>query len=491
MNRRDFLTRASTFISAGASGMLLPKVSFANSAKSFKDKVKLQMPPLLDVQSKGAFELTAQPGSTNFLGTSPTQTMGFNGSYLGPTLRLARGSNMARVHNSIDEITTIHWHGLLIPGDQDGGPHQPIAPGESWEVDLDLDQPPATTWYHSHVHGRTSYQVYQGLAGVMQICDGRDRDRGLPDTYGVDDLMLVLQDRNFDSAGHMLFTESMMDTMHGLTGSTMLVNGQVDAVATPPKGLTRLRLLNGSNARVYTLIFSDRRNMHLIATDSGYLEKPITIDEIRLSPGERAEVLVDFSDGNRTVLMYKNNAHDDMMGSMSGSDHSMMGSAQATKEDAFPIIPFQPDERVRATIDQIPASFDASGHGEMGQPSRTREFTLNMEPMAINNRPFDMERINENVEQGAVERWIIRGEEMPHPFHVHGAAFKVVSQNGKAPRPEETGWKDTVLVEDESEILIRFEHLAGPEAPFMYHCHILEHEDAGMMGQFTVSPKII
>lgn len=476
--------------------MLLPNISFANSQTSLSGKAKLQMPPLLDAQAQGAFELTAHVGSTNFLGASPTQTMGFNGSYLGPTLRIARGSNKARVNNMIDEVTTVHWHGLLIPGYQDGGPHQPIAPKESWEVDLDIDQPPATTWYHSHMHGRTAYQVHQGLAGVIQISDGRDRDRGLPDTYGVDDLMLVLQDRNFDNDGRMVFTQSMMDIMHGLTGNTMMVNGQVDAVATPPKGLTRLRLLNGSNARVFSLFFSDQRNMYLIATDSGYLEKSITLDEIKLSPGERAEILVDFSDGIRTALMSRSDSHDTMAGTMSsmdsmnGSGHNMMGSSHGATEEAFLIIPFQPDERLKATIDQMPVDLGASGHAEMGLPARTREFVLNMEPMAINNMSFDMERINEKIEQGEVERWIIRGEEMPHPFHVHGAAFKVLSQNGNAPRPEETGWKDTVLVGDESEILIRFKHLAGPETPFMYHCHILEHEDAGMMGQFTVSPKI-
>src|SRR5262249_37683376 len=152
--------------------------------------------------------------------------------------------------------------------------------------ELEIAQRPTTAWYHSHAHGATARHVYAGLAGVIHQTDGRDDARGLPSRYGVDDLTLIIQDRRFDAAGRMIYNPGTTDFLNGFQGERVLVNGQWNAVASVPKGIVRLRLLNASNARFYTLHLSDRRAMHLIASDGGFLPKPYELDYLRLAPGE-------------------------------------------------------------------------------------------------------------------------------------------------------------------------------------------------------------
>ncbi|WP_246107519.1 multicopper oxidase domain-containing protein [Puniceibacterium confluentis] len=429
------------------------------------------MPPLLDTRAAGRLALSATPGSTVFAGGRRVATAGFNQAYLGPTILMQNGDLAAEVQNNLDEPISTHWHGLLVPGEHDGGPHLPIAPGATWQPEMSIAQDPATAWYHSHIHERTAQQVYFGLAGVIHVTDGQDDARGLPSTYGIDDLTLVLQDRRFDASGRMVYNPSMMDMMHGFTGNRMLVNGQVGATAVVPQGIVRLRLLNGSNSRIYTLFFDDIRPMHLVATDGGFLPAPVVLDVLRLAPGERAEVLVDFSSGGAPVLM-------------------------SDPDQAYGVLQFEVDTALARRITRLPEQLDGAPADLSGAEIATRQVSLDMGMggmmmggggFAINGRPFDMDRIDFEVARGTVERWQIRSTMIAHPFHVHGIRFRVITENGSPPRPENTGWKDTVLVPGEAEILARFDQPASRETPFMFHCHILEHEDAGMMAQFTVT----
>ena len=433
--------------------------------------MRLAMPPLLDTRETGRLSLTTTSGSSSFFGGPATTTAGFNQAYLGPTILMQNGELAAEVQNTLDEPISTHWHGLLVPGENDGGPHLPIAPGATWKPEMTIAQDPATIWYHSHIHERTAEQVYFGLAGVIHVTDGQDDARGLPSTYGIDDLTLVLQDRRFDASGRMVYDPSMMDIMHGFAGNRMLVNGQAGAMAVVPQGIVRLRLLNGSNARIYTLFFDDMRPMHLVATDGGFLPAPVAVDVLRIAPGERAEILVDFSGGNAPVLM---------------SDPGQ----------AYGVLQFETDTTLSARIARLPDQLDGRHEDLSGAEFAMRQVSLDMGMggmmmggggFAINGRPYDMDRIDFEVALGTVERWQIRSTMVAHPFHVHGIRFRVVTENGGPPRPENTGWKDTVLVPGEAEILARFDQPASRETPFMFHCHILEHEDAGMMGQFTVT----
>jgi blue copper oxidase len=467
MKRRQFLSSSAAALATTAALSHWPARAFA---QKLAPVVRLTMPPLLDTRATGRLSLQAQSGSQTFLGGTATPTAGFNQDYLGPTIILKNGDLAAEVNNALNAPVSAHWHGLLVPGEHDGGPHLPIAPGESWQPEMHIAQDPATVWYHSHIHERTAEQVYFGLAGVIHVTDGDDDARGLPSAYGVDDLTLVLQDRRFDDAGRMVYNPSMMDVMHGFAGNRLLVNGQAGATAVVPQGTVRLRLLNGSNARIYTLFFGDTRPMHLVATDGGFLPAPIALDSLSLAPGERAEVLVDMSDGGAPVLM---------------SDPAQ----------PYGVLPFEVDVTLPARITRLPDKLDGVIEDFTGTEVETRQVSLDMGMggmmmgggFAINGRPYDMARIDFAVAQGTVERWHIRSTMVAHPFHVHGVRFRVLTENGAPPRPENTGWKDTLLVPGEAEIIARFDQPAREETPYMFHCHILEHEDAGMMGQFTVT----
>ena len=217
--------------------------------------------------------------------------------------------------------------------------------------------------------------------------------------------------------------------------------------------------------------FYDARPMHLVATDGGLLPVPIALETLQLAPGERAEILVDFSEGSAPVLM---------------SDPGQ----------AYGVLQFETDTTLPTRITRLPEQLDGALEDILGADVATRQISLGMGMggmmmggggFAINGRPFDMGRLDFKVSRGTVERWHIRSTMVAHPFHVHGVRFRVVTENGEPPRPENTGWKDTVLVPGEAEVLARFDQPASRETPFMFHCHILEHEDAGMMGQFTVT----
>ncbi len=481
--RREFLGG----LGGGAIAAFLPRPILAQQVAR-----PLQMPPLLDATASGRFQLAAQSGQTDFLGRSASETWGFNQAFLGPTVRIASGSTVqAEVENHLRDAISVHWHGLVAPGEVDGGPHQPVAPGDRWTPVLPVSQPAATIWYHSHIHGQTAPQVHKGLAGVMQISDGRDGERGLPSDYGIDDLTIVLQDRRFDRAGRMDYALSMPDRMMGFLGDTMVVNGQIGATAEVPKGIVRLRLLNGSNSRIYDLSMSDGRPIHLIATDSGLLDRPIELDNLTIATGERYEILVDFSDGADVSLLSQQSMNTGMMG-------GMMGGRQASGPP-FEVLPFAVRADLPARITALPDDLGGSRPSLDPAGATRRGVTLDMgmgpgmmmrqngDRFAINGRPFDMTRTDFKVGLGHTEHWSISANMMMHPFHVHGVKFQVLSENGRAPRPQNTGWKDTILIDGQAEILMQFDQPASEALPFMFHCHILEHEDGGMMGQFSVS----
>ena len=189
MKRRQFLTSTSAaLLTAGVLSQMPSRLAFAECQTPL---TRLSMPPLLDTRATGRLSLATRSGSSGFLGGPSIRTAGFNQKYLGPTIILQNGELAAEVQNTLDEPVSTHWHGLLVPGEHDGSPHLPIAPGATWRPKMAIAQDPATIWYHSHIHELTAEQVYFGLAGVIHVTDGQDDARGLPSTYGVDDLTLV------------------------------------------------------------------------------------------------------------------------------------------------------------------------------------------------------------------------------------------------------------------------------------------------------------
>lgn len=507
INRRRFLkgAAASSALCLGLGApALVGRAAFAGARGPALEPLSS-----IDATTSRAFQLSAIAGETEFVAGALSSTLGFNRPYLGPVVRIRTGTEVAAsVENRTEVPISVHWHGLLVPGEADGGPHHPILPGDSWRPMLAVDQAPATLWYHTHLHGETAPRVYAGLAGVLIVNDGKDPERGLPATEGVDDFVLVLQDKRFNASGEAVYEPGDADLMHGFLGQAIAVNGQLAPVVTVPAAIVRLRLLNASNARVFDFSFADGRSIALIATDQGFLPQPVTLSRLRLAPGERVEVLVDFGEGGAATLMSEPHAETTGMMPMGGMMHGMLPVPE-TFTAAFPVLDFTVDASLPATIRTMPATLDAAD-AAIAQPVATRSFVLNDMGMmmggggmmgggmmggtsggamlfGINGQPFDMSRLDLEVAVGTTERWLVGGQMMGHPFHVHGVRFRVESENGRPPRPENSGWKDTVLVEGETALLVRFDHAAKAAKPFMIHCHILEHEDAGMMAQFAVT----
>ncbi len=458
-----------------------------------------------------------QAGQWEMLPGIKSPTWGFNGPYLGPTVRMRTGQDVPFVYrNNLPESIAVHGHGLHVPGEVDGGPQQEIAPGEAWSPVLPIRQQACTSWYHPHTHGRTGKQVYNGLAGFLIIDDENSDDLPLPATYGVDDIPVVVQDRVLNGSGRLVYSLENADQENGFLGETITVNGISDPLLEVPAGLVRLRLLNGSNARFYRFRFDDDRMFHKIATDGGFLETPVPLTELIMLPGERNEIVVDFSSGRPAMLVSgptesfdgrrdrdrERNRRQGREGDRAFRSGGRNERFRGGMNEGFQILEVRVDPRLPAFRGELPGSMNKIERPSQrtGQPDRT--FVLNMErarrqrsgahgvqhmSMAINGQSMDMSVVNERVPLGVWERWRVENDEGNHPFHVHGCSFLVLSRDGRSVSEEDAGWKDTVWVDDSTEFMVRFDYEATDQKPYMYHCHILEHEDMGMMGQFTVA----
>lgn len=472
--RRHVLSLSAT----AAAGALATGFLRAGQAADAGGQV-LPIPQLMETRKGEPLRLALRKGRHTFGPGKTAPTLGISADYLGPVVRVRSGEDVAfQVSNQLDEATSLHWHGLEIPSHIDGGPHNEIKRGATWSDVLPIRQPAATTWFHPHPHGATGRQVYGGLAGMMIIADGGDRERGLPSEYGVDDLPLILQDKRFDRTGAPVYNPGMMDRMHGFQGDALLVNGVIGPVATVPAGFVRLRVLNGANARNFNLRFSDRRTFWAVAGDGGLLAKPTELTSLLLAPGERYELLADFTDGRNVSLV---NDPDPSHGTM-----AMPMSQQSAPER---LMDFRPDAARKPEISRLPGALGALSEPDVKSAAAWRTFRLNAMGMnmGINGQPYAMDRLDFTAKLGSTEIWEIISADMPHPFHVHGASFRILSSNGRKPPAHQAGWKDVLLVEEQAEILVRFNQPASSHHPFMYHCHILEHEDQGMMGQFAVA----
>ena len=455
----------------------------------------LAIPPLLEGRAEAGaqnYDLELGKGVSQFVEGMETPTFGINGNYLGPTLKLQAGSNIRlNVQNNIGQQSTLHWHGFHLPASADGGPHQVIEDGTSWTPEFEVKQQASTFWYHSHMVPSTGFQVYHGLAGMIIVEDEKANGLGLPQDYGVDDVPLVLQDRRFASGGGFEYLTSMPDQMMGMKGNTLLVNGTLNPYFIARSDTLRLRILNGSNARFYTLAFSDNRSFHQIASDGGLLDSPVQTNAITLAPAERAELIVDLSDGKSVRLQ---STTPSLGGGMMGG--GIMSGIMGGNED-FDVLDIRPDQSRRPAI-ALPERLNTLATPDPARAVRTRSFTLGMGgmmmgggggEMSINGRPMDMNRIDEVARLGTEEIWVINNPTMmPHPFHIHDVQFRILDRNGVPPDMGERGNKDVVVVNpnERVRVLLGFSDYADPDSPYMYHCHILEHEDAGMMGQFTV-----
>ncbi|ARU53288.1 hypothetical protein CBR64_19475 [Cellulosimicrobium cellulans] len=466
-------------------------VAWARAATSTAGTVEftrpLAVPPLAESRVEDGvrvFELEARDGVADLGAAAPTPTIGLNGDYLGPTLRAARGERVrVDVTNALDETTTLHWHGMHLPPAMDGGPHQMVEPGETWSPTWTIDQPAATLWYHPHLHGQTASQVYRGLAGMFLLDDPAGADgpaADLPHEYGVDDVPVILQDKSFHADGRLDDSASFLSPV-GTLGDSVLVNGTPGPYLDVTTERVRLRLLNGSDSRVYDVGLADGGAVQLVGTDGGLLPAPQTVERVRLSPGDRAEVVVTLTPGQSAVLRSfpPELGVNPLFERFSGGDDTfdLLELRAAPTLAPSPVVPDVLGSDPAATLDE-------------GDAVRTRTFQLS--GRSINGRSMDMSRVDEVVTVGETEVWEVTGlDDTPHNFHVHDVQFRVLDVGGEPPAPDLGGWQDTVYVQPGrvTRLLVRFEASEGttdPTTPYMFHCHLLTHEDQGMMGQLVV-----
>lgn len=430
-----------------------------------------------------------------------TNTMGANGPILGPTLILNQGSNVSlEVDNQLEESTTIHWHGLHVSPENDGGPHSVINSHSQWNPQFTVLDKAGLYWYHPHLHMMTDMHVSKGIAGLIIVRDNEEAGLGLPMDYGVDEFPVVLQTKGFDAAGQ-IEVHTNMDT-------SVMVNGTVDAQVNLPAQIVRLRVLNGSSQRVMEIGFSDNRSFSLIGTDGGLLSAPVSLTRYRMAPGQRADILLDLSGGigqNFQLMSFGSELPNAVYGAaqpgmgpgatasltnytnnpLNGSDFELLDITVIT-QTASPVLSipaslasFVP---LIETSSNITRNLTFSSSGPMGD--------LNG-PFLINGAPFNMSTINYTIPLNNTEVWSLTNQTpIAHPFHIHDVQFFILDINGAIPPPELQGYHDVVLVPagmGNVRFIAKFENHSHPTIPYMYHCHMLTHEDDGMMGQFLVT----
>ncbi len=418
----------------------------------------LYLPPTLD-PGAGLVTLTAAPGLVDLGPYNAASAWVYNGGMPGPTLEVSTGDTVQlRFQNDLPEGSITHWHGMVVDHDNDGHPNQEVEAGSHYDYAFPIVQRATMNWYHPHPHERTGKQVALGLAGAFIIRDAQEAALGLP--AGVRELPLVIRDGDVDREGTAVIYKPKSS---GYEGKKAFVNGTLEPYVEVDNALYRLRVLNGANGRIFRFAFADGRGMTLIGNDGGFLPAPETVTEIELSNGERLDLLVDLRDLDK-------------------NDTAML----VDRNSGWDLLEFRVVRSVNDTT-LIPTSLPAPP-APLSDPVRTRTFSFDGMGK-INGLEYAMERIDFEVPYGQTERWVLTtGGNAPHPVHIHGTYFQVVSRTGGRGQvfPWERGWKDTVLLQDGEtvEILIRFDH--GHKDLYLMHCHKLEHEDRGMMSNFLV-----
>lgn len=467
------------------------------SAQYLSAQNKLLIPDTISGQN---INLNLQKGSVQFYPGTKTQTFGVNGNILGPTLLLKKHQNVTiNVKNELDDTTTIHWHGMHVAPHNDGGPHITINPGSTWSPGFEVLDHASTHWYHPHLHMHTNEHVQKGIAGFIIVRDTAEATLALPRTYGVDDFPLAIQTKVFDSNNQIVTGQNALDT-------ALMVNATLNPYLDAPSQVVRFRILNGSSERVYNLGFSDNISFSHIGSDGGLLKSSVSLSRLLLAPGERAEILVNLSAFNEKTVYLKNygsaipNAHYGAAQPGMGPGQTIPGYTSNRLNGAdFNILTINVGAQTSNPITSIPGSLVSHSPWQSSSANITRTLTftsMNMGPTAIqgpfliNGAHFDMNVINYSIPFNNLEIWELRNQTpIAHPFHIHNVQFYILDINGVAPSASLQGRKDVVLVPGGNGVvrfITKFEDFYDDSMPYMYHCHMLTHEDDGMMGQFVV-----
>jgi len=441
----------------------------------------LTIPPSL---TGPTYNLNMAPGSVQFYTGNATTTAGYNGDILGPTLIMTAGEFVTlNVTNNIGEDTTTHWHGMHVTSQDDGGPHTVIAAGATWTVDFTVLDTASTMWYHPHLHEHTFDHVNRGLAGMILVRDDVEANAGLPTNYGVDEFPLIIQDKSFRADNQF---------GGGGLGDVYVVNGTLDPFLAVPSQLVRFRVLNGSANRAYNIGFSDNRSYHVVGADGGLLEAPAAVTRTAMMPGERLDIVVDFSADNGSAVNLMNYASTLANTLPGGAGGGPGGNNPLNGVDAS-LLEFRVGAQTASPVTALPTTIWTLDR--LYETNATVTRTIEMTgggpgtPFSLDNQAYDGSRMDQVVLVDTTEVWtLVNRTGAAHPFHIHDIQFFILDRSREAIGAHETGKKDTVIVHGNETVrfVTKFERHNDTEVPYMYHCHILPHEDGGMMGQFIV-----
>jgi bilirubin oxidase len=470
------------------------------------------LPPVLNGP---VYNLNMQNGTRQFNPGITSNTKGFNGNILGPTLIMQAGQqSYMNVTNSIGEETTVHWHGFHVAPENDGGPHTVIDPNTTWSPEFPVLDKAGTYWYHPHAHLLTSKHVLQGLAGLIIVKDAEEAAITLPRTYGVDDFPLIIQTKAISSTGQILFDGS--DTN---LDSNLMVNAVKNSQLNVPRQMVRFRILNGSNQRVFNLGLSNNATFYHIATDGGLKPTRTSLTRLRLAPGERGEIVVPFGSysvgTNLQLMSYGNELPSGTWGATAPwinfvnavpnyTPNYMNGAAFTvlrlfvTATTASPVTSAPPSSlgsdipipEAQATVTRHKYLFSGSVGGGTG-------VKIGSGSSYASATAFDMNVINDFIPLDRTDIWTLHGAaDQYHPFHMHDIQFYILDRkdslgNNITLTSNEIGRKDVVYVgpKETVRLITKFDDFWG-DVPYMYHCHITVHEDKGMMKQFTVNRSL-
>jgi blue copper oxidase len=494
MDRREFIR----LTGLGAAALFVPAAFFSSCRKNemmeekpvniIEGKFNAQLPFPSAVMGTSSPVLQSGSAVAEIMSNKSSRVFGYHNNILGPIIKATTGETVNPIlQNALHEETNIHWHGLVIPADMDGHPENIVNAGSSFNFSFVINQRAGTYWYHPHTHGKTARQVFMGLAGMFIVNDNEEQSLELPS--GSYEVPLIIQDKCINPDFSLNYSPTGSEIMTGYLGQFVLVNGKHSPFLNVATRYYRLRVLNGSTARIYNLALSNGSSFYVIGSDGGLLSIPEPVTSLVLAPGERADLLIDFSAYSvGTELYLQSNAFNG-------------GAAQGNQ--SFKILKLVVD-RTETDSFALPATLSVINPIPPTSAVRTRKFNIvgqaaahegmpgmeNMKGMhRINDKVFDMDRIDETVNAGTTEIWEFdnsTGDEL-HPMHIHGVQFQVVERTGGRNTliASERGWKDTVLLMagEKVKVIMTFPSNTGK---FVFHCHNLEHEDDGMMLNYAI-----
>lgn len=482
MNRRSFLSSLSV-ATLGALNVYAQQTNKDREGTSdtftpFSQELKTPKEINFEHVAKARFK--AQKSLTEIYPHKKTELLTFQGELPSPVIRIKNGDSFELdFTNALEKPTIIHWHGLIVPQEMDGHPKDSIPSGATKEYRYRVDQRAGTYWYHTHPHGRTGRQIYHGLSGLYIVEDENEKKLGLPS--GEFEIPLIIQDRRFDKDGNLIYKEVRQDD-NGVLGDVVMVNSTPFPYKNVKNTKYRLRILNGSSARTYRLAFEGIEEFALIGTDGGLLEEPIMLKSVLLSVAERIDIVIDLKD--------KSIGEEVLLKTLGFKEASIF--VPYSKYPGFgaqmDIIKFKISSLTDKSFAELPKKLSTVTRIKESDASLTRVITMEIIAggvWTLDKRPYDINRIDQKIKLGSTEIWEIRNTvHMAHPFHMHGVRFQVLSRSSEIEFPTDKGWKDTVLVMpiETVRIIVKF----TMPGLFLYHCHILEHEDHAMMANFLV-----